>query len=330
MFNRARIPYTWPVTQNRNHPHPASEPHLPYPSPRREKDSMHLKNRLPSLLFSLCLIALSSTAAFAQTTTAQTTNTNFFSAWENRVRATLARQPSYPIPVIAPSAQMVQLFRFDYVHEYTPTRTATDIFTNGKGLNLIPWANTEIDIDLPPYIQHHNPKVIDGAGDFSFVVKFRPFASPDKHHAYSIGGQVAVSVPTGSYKNGALVSTITPTVMGGKGFGPFAIQSTIGAILPKSDASTIGRTITWNTTLQARVAKIFWPEIEFNSNYYHEGPNNGKNQTFVSPGFMVSKINFRHTPGNRLALIFGSGFQVATSTFHTYNHAYVFTSRFAF
>jgi len=45
---------------------------------------------------------------------------------------------------------------------------------------------------------------------------------------------------------------------------------------------------------------------------------------------MVSKINFRHTPGNRLALIFGSGFQVATSTFHTYNHAYVFTSRFAF
>ena len=290
---------------------------------------MHQKNRCSSLLLSLCLITLSS-AAFAQTAPTQTASTNFFSAWENRVRATLARQPSYPIPVIAPSAQMVQLFRFDYVHEYTPARTTTDIYTNSKGLNLIPWANTEIDICLPPFIQHNNPKVLDGAGDFSFTVKYRPFASPDKHHSYSLGGQVAVSVPTGSYKNGALVSTITPTVMGGKGFGPFAIQSTIGAALPKSDASAIGRTITWNTTLQARVAKIFWPEIEFNSNYYHEGPNNGKNQTFVSPGFMVSKINFRHTPGNRLALIFGSGFQVATSTFHTYNHAYVFTSRFAF
>ena len=290
---------------------------------------MHQKNRCSSLLLSLCLITLSS-AAFAQTAPTQTASTNFFSAWENRVRATLARQPSYPIPVIAPSAQMVQLFRFDYVHEYTPARTTTDIYDNSKGLNLIPWANTEIDICLPPFIQHNNPKVLDGAGDFSFTVKYRPFASPDKHHSYSLGGQVAVSVPTGSYKNGALVSTITPTVMGGKGFGPFAIQSTIGAALPKRDASAIGRTITWNTTLQARVAKIFWPEIEFNSNYYHEGPNNGKNQTFVSPGFMVSKINFRHTPGNRLALIFGSGFQVATSTFHTYNHAYVFTSRFAF
>jgi len=274
---------------------------------------------------SLCLLAPLCAPALAQTT-----NTNFFSAWENRVRATLSHQPSYPIPVIAPSAQMVQLFRFDYVHEYTPTRTTTDIYDNGKGLNLIPFADTEVDINLPTVVEHNNPKVKDGAGDFSFVVKVRPFASPDKHHDYSLGGQVAVSVPTGSYKNGTLVSTVTPTVMGGKGFGPFAIQSTIGAILPKSDASAIGRTITWNTTAQVRVAKIVWPEIEVNSNYYHEGPNNGKTQTFVSPGFMVSKINFRHTPGNRLALIFGSGFQVATSTFHSYNHAYVFTSRFAF
>jgi hypothetical protein len=277
-------------------------------------------------LLSLSLLALFSTAAFAQ----QTTSTNFFSAWENRVRATLSRQPSFPIPVIAPSSQMVQLFRFDYLHEYAPARTTTWIYDNGKGLNLIPFANTEIDINIPTYVQHNNPKVVDGAGDFSTVIKFRPFASNDQHRDYSLGGQVAVSVPTGSYKNGTLVSTVTPTVMGGKGFGPFAIQSTIGAILPTSETATIGRTVTWNTTAQYRVGKIFWPELEANSNYYHQGPNNGKNQTFVSPGFMVSKINFRHTPGNRLALTFGAGFQVATSTFHSYNHAFVFTSRFAF
>jgi hypothetical protein len=276
------------------------------------------------------LLALLSTAAFAQTTSTQPTSTNFFSAWENRVRATLSRQPTFPIPVIAPSSQMVQLFRFDYLHEYAPARTTTDIYDNGKGLNLIPFANTEIDICLPTYIQHNTPKTLDGAGDFSTLIKFRPFASPDRHHDYSLGGQVQITVPTGSYKNGTLVSTVTPTLMGGKGFGPFAIQSTLGAILPKSDVPTLGRTVLWNTTAQLRVARIFWPELEVNSNYYHEGPNNGKNQTFVSPGFMVSKINFRHTPGNRLALTFGSGFQIATSTFHAYNHAYVFTSRFAF
>jgi hypothetical protein len=282
---------------------------------------MHQKNRL----LSLCLLALS-TATLAQTPA----STNVFSAWENRVRATLSKQPSYPIPVIAPSTQLVQLYRFDYLHEYAPARTTTNIFDNGKGLNLIPFANTEIDINLPTYVEHNTTKAKDGAGDFSTIVKYRALASPDKKYDYSLGGQVQFTVPTGSYKNGAAVSTIVPTVMGGKGFGPFAIQSTIGAILPTSSTTTIGRTVTWNTTAQAHVAKIFWPEIEVNANYYHEGPNNGKNQTFVSPGFMVSKINFRHTPGNRLALIFGAGFQVATSTFHSYNHALVLTSRFAF
>lgn len=284
---------------------------------------MPLQARLP---LSLCLLALFSTAAFAQ----QPTSTNFFSSWQNRVRATLSQQPSFPIPVIAPSAQMVQLFRFDVLHEYAPARTTTNIYDNGKGLNLIPFANTEIDINLPTYIQHNTPKTIDGAGDFSTIIKFRPFASPDQHHDYSLGGQVQITVPTGSYKNGTLVSTLTPTLMGGKGFGPFAIQSTLGAILPRSDAPTLGRTITWNTTAQLRIGKIFWPELEVNSNYYHEGPNSGKNQTFLSPGMMVSKINFRHTPGNRLSLTVGGGFQVATSTFHTYNHAAIFTSRFAF
>jgi hypothetical protein len=329
MFNRLCIPYTCAVTQNRKSSAPSEQASAGHtPSLRRKKDSMHQKNLRPSLLLSLGLIALTTTAAFAQTTT--TTNTNFFSAWENRVRATLAKQPSFPIPVIAPSSQMVQLFRFDYLHEYTPTRTTTDIYDNGKGLNLIPFANTEIDINLPTFIDHNNPKVKDGAGDFSVTAKFRPFASPDKKHDYSLGGQVQFTVPTGSYKNGTLVSTIVPTVLGTKGFGPFAVQSTLGAILPTSDTNTLGRTITWNTTLQARLAKIIYPEVEFNSNYYHLGPNNGKTQTFVSPGFMVSKINFRHTPGNRLSLTFGSGFQVATSTFHSYNHAYVFTSRFAF
>ncbi len=285
------------------------------------------KARLP---ISLCLLALSSSAAFAQSASTQPTSTNFFSAWQNRVRATLSRQPSFPIPVIAPSSQMVQLFRFDFLHEYAPARTTTDIYDNGKGLNLIPFANTEIDINLPTYIQHNTPKAADGAGDFSATIKFRPFASPGQQHDYSLGGQVQITVPTGSYKNGTLVSTVTPTLLGTKGFGPFAVQSTLGAILPKSGASTIGRTILWNTTAQLRVAKIIYPELEVNAYYYHEGPNNGKNQTFLSPGFMVSKINFRHTPGNRLSLTFGSGFQVATSTFHAYNHAYIFTSRFAF
>lgn len=254
---------------------------------------------------------------------------NFFQAWEARVRATSARQPAWPVPVVSPSSVIVQLARVDFVRQYTPTHTTTWNYDNGKGVNLIPFARTEFDINLPPYIQHNNPKVQDGAGDVSFVAKYRMFASSEGGN-YSTAAQVAFSVPTGSYKNGAAVSTITPTVIGGKGFGKLAIQSGLGAVLPTSSSATIGRTISWNTVAQYKVGKYFWPELEVNSSYFHGGPNDGKNQTFLTPGMMVSKFKLRSEPASRLGLMFGGAMQIATSSYHSYNHALVVTGRMTF
>jgi hypothetical protein len=256
--------------------------------------------------------------------------TDFAAHWEDRVRQTSARQPAFPIPVIAPSSQLVQLVRFDVLRQITPTHFTTIIVDNGKGLNLIPFANTEVDVNLPSLIEHHNVKSVDGTGDFSAVIKYRPFASPSEAHNFSFGGQAIFTVPTGSYKNGTAVSTIQPSLMGGKGFGHFAVQSTLGGILPNRSVASIGRTVTWNTTAQYQVAKIFWPEIESNTSFYHLGPNDGKSQNFLSPGVMISKIKFRKDPKDRGALILGGSVQIATSTYHAYNHALVFTSRLAF
>lgn len=254
---------------------------------------------------------------------------NFFSAWEDRVRATTARQPAWPVPVVSPTAVIVQLARVDFVRQYTPTHTTTWNYDNGKGVNFIPFARTEFDINLPPYIQHNTPKVQDGAGDVSFVAKYRMFAA-NEGGDYSTAVQMAFSVPTGSYKNGTAVSTLTPTVIGGKGFGRFDIQSALGAVLPTSSAATIGRTITWNTVAQYNVGKYLWPELEVNSSYFHGGANDRKNQTFLTPGFMVSRIKLRSDPKDRLVLLFGGGMQIATSSFHTYNHGLVLTGRMTF
>jgi hypothetical protein len=254
----------------------------------------------------------------------------FFDRWEARVAATSAKQPVFPIPAIAPSSQLVQLARFDVLRQITPTHFTTINVDNGKGLNLIPFANTEIDINLPPLLEHHNDKVVDGTGDFSMAYKYRPFASPTEAHNYSLGGQMLFTVPTGSYKNGTLVSTLQPTVFGGKGFKRFDVQSSIGGVLPNSSVTTVGRTIAWNTTAQYQIGRIFFPELESNASFYHLGPNNGKSQNFLSPGLMISKLKFERDPKNRLALIVGGSYQVATSTYHAYNHALVFTSRLAF
>jgi hypothetical protein len=255
---------------------------------------------------------------------------NFFQSWEDRVSATSAKQPTWAVPVFAPTSGIVQLARFDAYHQITPTLTTTWNYDAGKGFNFIPFARTEFDINLPPLIQHNNPKVADGSGDFSMVMKYRPFAGAAEHHNYSTAFQMAFSVPTGSYKNGTAVSTVTPTFVAGKGYKKFDIQSSIGAILPTSSVPTIGRTIQWNTVAQYQVGKYFWPELEVNASYFHLGANDGKNQTFLTPGFMISKIKLTHNPKNRLALVLGSGMQIATSSFHTYTHGLVLTSRVVF
>jgi hypothetical protein len=255
---------------------------------------------------------------------------NFFSKWENRVRSTTGKQPGWAVPVVTSTSGIVQLVRPEFVRQYTSTHFLTRNYGNSKGVDFIPYYNTEIDLNLPPYIQHNNPKVHDGAGDFSMIAKYRPFSGNEKHGNYSTAFQLAATGATGSYKNGLPRNTFTPTVVGGKGFGNFDVQSSIGGNLPVGSVHTIGRTILWNTVAQYRVGKIFWPELEVNSSFYHLGPNDGKNQTFITPGLMVSKIKLRHDPKDRLAFIFGTGMQIATSSYHAYNHSLIITTRIAF
>jgi hypothetical protein len=275
----------------------------------------------PTVLLAL-VCSLFSSSAFSQA--------GFFHAWENRVRETTAKQPAWVVPVVGSSSTIVQLARADFLRQYTSTHTLTWIYDNGKGVNLIPFARTEFDIDLPPYLQHNTLKVIDGAGDFSMIAKYRPFAANERHGSYSTLVQVAFSVPTGSYKNGTAAATITPTVVLGKGFGKFDVQSALGAVLPKNLVPAIGRTIQWNTTAQYRLGKYLWPEAEVNASYFRGGANDGKSQVFVTPGLMLSKIKLRRDPKDRLALILGAGMQIATSSYHVYDHGLVLTGRIAF
>src|ERR1039458_358619 len=104
---------------------------------------------------------------------------SFFSQWEARTSRTQSRQPGWSVPVITPYPALIQVARTDFVRQITAARTTTWIYDNSKGVNVIPFANTEIDVNLPPYIQHNVPATKDGAGDASFTLKFRPFAGND-------------------------------------------------------------------------------------------------------------------------------------------------------
>jgi hypothetical protein len=254
---------------------------------------------------------------------------NLFKSWEHRVNKTVSEQPAWPVPVVTPSSGLVQLARFDAIHQTTSTQTESWIYGNSKGFDLIPWYKTEVDITLPSYIEH-NSKVRDGAGDWLVLAKYRFLAAGPKHGDYSFSGSLNGTVPTGSYKNGSSDGSIAPVLYGGKGFGRLDAQSSVAITLPTGHTSRSGRPITWNTVAQYRASRLFWPEVEFNSTFYRGGPNDGRILAFVTPGLMISKIKFSRESNNRLVFIFGGGIQIATSEFHSYNHAVIATGRISF
>lgn len=256
---------------------------------------------------------------------------NFFDKWEARTSATQAKQPAWTPPLATTYVALIQVYRSDFSRQINPTHVTTWSYDNSKGACLIPWARTEFDINLPPFLTHSTPATKDGAGDMSFLGKYRIFSGNARHGNYVVTALMASTLPTGSYKNGSLDATVGPGLGAGKGFGPLDIQSTISATLPTGDTTKLGRPVAWNTTGQFHLARYFWPELEYNATYFHGGPNDGKSQAFTTPGLMVGRIPLRPSDEtSRLGLAFGGGEQIATSKFHSYNHGLLFSGRLLF
>ena len=282
------------------------------------------------------LLLLASPSIYAQGRAANPAPTGFFNQWSTRASATQAKQPSWAVPLVTTYTGLIQVGRTDIVRQITPTLTDTWNLDNSKGLNLIPFANTEVAINLPPFIKHNLPAPAsskDGFGDFSFLVKCRLASGNAAHGSYAVSAWALTTIPTGSYKNGSTKASVQPNLGVGKGFGKFDVQSTLGATLPTGGPATItsGRPILWNTVAQYKIGKLFWPEIESNATFYKGGTNDGKTQEFITPGLIVGKCALHPSdPKSRPGLAFGAGMQIAASQFHTYNHGLVLTARWIF
>ncbi len=255
---------------------------------------------------------------------------SFTERWEQRTTQTQSRQPAWPPPLVTTYVGLIQVYRADFTRQTASNHIQAWNLDGSKGLNLIPFANTELDLNLPPYLKHSAPNTPDGAGDLSFVLKYRFLAGNANHGSYVVSAFLPATLPTGSYKNGSADATVSPSFGLGKGFGRFDVQSTLGATLPVRDTATLGRTIGWNTAAQLHVAKSFWPEVEFNSTYYKGGSNDGKNQTFATPGMLFAHKLHPSNERSRLGLCLGAGEQIATSHFHSYNHEIAVTTRLLF
>jgi hypothetical protein len=278
------------------------------------------------------LVLLVSTGMYAQSGPTGSTPGGFFNQWLARTSATQAKQPAWAVPLVTTYTGLIQVVRTDIVRQAAPGLTDTWNLGNSKGVRLVPWANTEVAINLPPWIKH-NTKAKNGFGDLSLLAKYRITSGNTQHGNYTVCAWVLTTLPTGSYKNGSTNASVQPNLGVGKGFGNLDVQSTAGATLPTGTPSSTatGCPVLWNTVAQYHLAKLFWPEVESNATIYKGGTNDGKTQESITPGLIVGKCAAHPSdPTSRPGLAFGAGMQIATSHFHTYNYELVGTARWIF
>ncbi|MGP8259971.1 MAG: hypothetical protein ACLQM6_08475 [Acidobacteriaceae bacterium] len=275
-------------------------------------------------------------AARAQTSAAPGPD-SFIAKYQARVTATQNQQPHWITPLVTVTPRLEQEIRTDFVHYYNTSGHEIWNYGNSKGLEIIPEKHIELLFNLPPFFDRSNGES-DGFGDVSFNSKFRFFARNEEHGNAIISGFFAATVPTGKNGNGSCCAVVTPTLAVGKGWGNLDLTSTAGGSLPVTNAIGLGRSVIWNNVAQYRLAKtgvarLFWPEFETNTTFYKGGSNDGKTQTFATPGLVLGRIPLSHDasgkPG-RLGLTFGAGEQIALTHFHTANHYTVITVRVPF
>ncbi len=204
-------------------------------------------------------------------------------------------------------------------------------YGNTKGLQIVPFRRIELRFSPPPFITHTNPKSENGFGDVAFRAKVRLYGSNEDHRNAIVTALLAASVPTGKNGNGSCCAILSPTLEAGKGFGKIDFVTSLAGTLPVSNTAKLGRQIVWNNAAQYRVVGLLWVETEFNTTGYFGGSNDGKQQTFTTPGVIVSRIPLNGSAGVvHLTLTLSVGEQIALTHFNTYNHAPIFSARIRF
>jgi hypothetical protein len=259
----------------------------------------------------------------------------YFADWFPRVTRIQSEQPHWVTPLVTVTPRLEEEYRYDQLWQAQQYGNAIDNFGGSKGLELIPFQNTEIILGVPGWIahngklHHHTKKskpASDGWADETFLVKYRLLSANEEQGNYILTAFFGFSAPTGDDDNSNGHFIFTPSIAGGKGFGNFDVQSTLGMSFPNGGLDRLGMPMAWNTAFQYHIWRFFWPEFETNYTWWPDGTRAGLNQLFLTPGLLIGRIPIH----DRVGLTMGAGFQVAVTHQPQYNHAAVLSMRIPF
>ena len=126
-----------------------------------------------------------------------------------------------------------------------------------------------------------------------------------------------------------LTGYYVPEILAGRGFGRYAVMTTVGGLLPTGKTAAQGREIEWNLTTQFHASANVWFDVENNAAFYHAGPFDGQTENFVTPAVFY-KLSRKDWKPEHPVMVFDGGEQIATSAFHFCNHNVIGEMRVAF
>jgi hypothetical protein len=262
--------------------------------------------------------------------------TEYFANWFNRVHAAQESQPHWESPVVTTAPLLEEDVRYDHFWQHQGTGANVNVFDSGKGIKLIPTETNELALNMPAYQQRIASNPAQGWADWTFLtIKQRLLSANEQSGNYVLSALLGFQAPVGAkaFTNDSWI--ITPTIAGGKGWGDFDIQMTIGFPIPTDHQDIIGTSMAVNTVFQYHFSKVFWPEFEVNATYWFNGLRGGKTQVFLTPGVMLGRFPLFN---DAVRAVIGGGYQFAVAPKLTstpaltpaYNHAWIVTARLAF
>jgi hypothetical protein len=237
-------------------------------------------------------------------------------------------QPTWMGPLIQSDARIGQGIKFSVSKsDFPPVHPI--VYGNNKGLSMVVDRRFQVEFDPPSYFRNHSSTHQDGFGNAATQVKWRLASGNAEHGNFALTALLFHGFAPRGYQNQILSSYYVPAISAGKGFGRFVLLTNVGGFLPTAKIAAQGRTVEWNMTAQARATAHITFDIENNAAFVHASPDDGKTQNFITPVAFYT-VRRKDWKPEHAAVVFDCGEQIATSSYHAYNHNLITEMRIMF
>jgi hypothetical protein len=267
--------------------------------------------------------------SFAASACAAAAQQSFYERFRAHNARMSALQPTWASPLIQPDARLAQAVRFSFSNSRTQSGTQTTNYGNYHTLGLLLSDRVQLNLIAPPYVQNNSATATDGFGDTQLEAKYRIASGNAGHGNYEVTGKLTWDIATGSHQNGAATSYWEPALATGRVWGRFNVQMLLDGALPTGKIALQGRQIDWDITGQVHAMTNLWLDVENNATFKFGGPHDGKMQNFITPAGFYALRRKQWKPEHAVYVL-GAGMQIATSSFHLYNHNLVAEARIMF